>query len=281
MWQWIAAAALAAAGGGLAQMMSDVSSPLNDYNYSEDRAGRTRVFARSEADFAKARIFFSEKKAGKWALPQPIAFSDARWSDSDPWLTPDGKTLYFVSTRPTASRPAKTDLDLWRARRTAGGGWGMPEHLGDVLNGPGPELGPELHDGRLYFNSVRKGGKGGLDIYVAGALPGGGFGAPEPLQGPFNTAASESDFTIGAAGRIALFWRSEGPRGILHYSRRTAGGWSEPRPLPETANIGPFNFTPSLSANGRTLTFASTRPRAGQAEGMADIYVVKPANIPN
>jgi hypothetical protein len=281
MLKWTAAAALAAAGGGLAEMMRDVSSPLNDYNYSEDRGGRMRVFARSEADFAKARIFVSEKKAGKWQLPRPIAFSDPRWSDSDPWLTPDGKTLYFASTRPTAARPEKADLDLWRARRTPGGGWGVPEHLGDALSGAGPELGPELHDGNLYFSAARKAGKGGLDVYVARALPGGRFGAPELLQGPINSAESESDFTIGAGGRVAVFWRSAGARGILHYSKHTAGGWSEPRPLPGTVNIGPFNFTPSLSPDGRTLTFASTRPRDGQAEGMADIYVVKLANIPN
>jgi Tol biopolymer transport system component len=37
-------------------------------------------------------------------------------------------------------------------------------------------------------------------------------------------------------------------------------------------NIGPFNFTPSLSRDGRTLYFASTQERAGQPAGMADIY---------
>ena len=77
MWQWIAAAALAAVGGGLAQLMGDVSSPLNDYNYGEDRAGRIRVFARSEADFANGRIFVSERKGRKFTTPGPIAFTTA------------------------------------------------------------------------------------------------------------------------------------------------------------------------------------------------------------
>jgi hypothetical protein len=279
MWQWLAA--LAAIGGaGTAQMMSDVSSPANDYNLSYDRAERIRVFARSGADFADARIYVSEKKGSRWSEPRQISFADPRYSDSDPWLTPDGGTLYFASTRPTAARPGKKDLDLWRSRRGAGGSWSAPEHLGESVNGPGPELGPEYHSGALYFSAVRKGGRGGLDIYAAreGA---GGFGDPVPLAGPFNTAASESDFTLSADGRRALFWRMIGDKGVLHSAARTRAGWSDPSPLGDAVNIGPFNFTPSFGRDASTLRFASTRSRPGQAEGMADIFVVKLRRMPN
>ena len=72
-----------------------------------------------------------------------------------------------------------------------------------------------------------------------------------------------------------------GNRGVLHIARRTGPGWSVPVPLPEDVNIGPFNFTPAFSSDGSTLRFASTRPRAGQAEGMADIFIVKLGRMPN
>jgi hypothetical protein len=101
------------------------------------------------------------------------------------------------------------------------------------------------------------------------------------LPGAFNTAASDSDFTLSADGRRAAFWRMVGDKGVLHLATRTAAGWSEPRPLPDSVNIGSFNFTPAFSADGKGLSFASTRERPGQEKGMADIYVVKLPRMPN
>jgi dipeptidyl aminopeptidase/acylaminoacyl peptidase len=280
MWQWMAVLALAGGGAAGARMMAEVSSSRNDYNLSEDGAGKLRVFARSEAEFRGAKIYLSERRAGRWSAPRPIAFSDPRWNDTDPWLTPDGETLYFSSDRPTAARPDKTDVDLWRARRQPGGGWSAPEHLGEVVNGAGPELGAELHGGVLTWSAAKRSGKGGLDIYRAVETDG-QFSQPALIEGPFNTAASESDFTLSRDGRRAAFWRMVGNKGVLHIAERTAPGWLEPRPLPDSVNIGPFNFTPAFSADGKRLAFASTLERAGQEKGLADIYVVKLRAMPN
>ncbi|HZF41974.1 MAG TPA: nuclear transport factor 2 family protein [Sphingomonadaceae bacterium] len=253
-------------------LRTDVSAELNEYNLSVSGDDRTMAFARSQLDFAGSRIFVAERSGPGWSKPRLADFSDARWRDSDPWVTPDGGTMYFVSDRPTPARPDKRDLDIWRSERRAGR-WQAPEHLGDVVNGRGEELGPELHDGELYFATARKSGLGGLDIYSAAAR-GTGFAQPQLLRAPINSAASESDFTLSRDGQTALFWRQVGARGLLHMSRRRADGdWSEPEALPDSVNIGPFNFTPAFGRNG-AITFASTRPREGQAEGMADVYQV-------
>ncbi len=261
-------------GAPSAELVAPLSSPLNDYNASMDDAQLTLVVARSEADFAKAKIMIATRRSASeaWSEPRPIAFSDDRWADSDPWLTPDGRTLYFISTRPAPGREEdRKDYDIWRAHRTADG-WSAPEHLGPGVNGRGQELGPELHNGTLYFASARKSGKGGLDIYQAAATPE-GFAAATLLDGPLNTEASESDFTLSRDGRAVLFWRS-GPAGTaaIHMARRTDAGWSDPAPLPEAINLGPFNFTPSFSRDGKSIVYASTRSREGQDAGLADIY---------
>ena len=251
------------------------SSELNDYNLSMDRGELTAVFARSKADFAEAHIMLSEKRRGVWTEPRPIDFTDPRYSDSDPWITPDGKWLYFISNRPTADRPDKKDLDIWRSRQTAGG-WSKPENLGSAVNGSGPELGPEIHDGVLYFGSARPGGKGGLDLYQA-KLKGAAFDQAQPLGNPFNSSESEGDPTFSSDGRTAMFWRGQGK---LMISRRKAGEWSAPVALPDEINIGPFNFTPTFLKDGRHISFASTRQREGQAEGLADIYIALLPTIP-
>lgn len=269
MLKFVTIAASLAVASAPATMVEEVSSPLNDYNPSLDARERTMVFARSEADFRNARIFVTRRAGTKWAEPAPISFTDPRFSDSDPWLTPDGRTLYFVSDRPTATRPDKKDLDIWRSR-LGRGGWSQPEHLGDSVNSAGPELGPEVHGGALYFSSARRGGKGGLDIYSAQAS-GSGFEAAQVLAGPFNSAESDSDFTVSADGRLAAFWRGTQTSRIF-LSRRGPAGWTEPQPLPASINLGPFNFTPCFSRDAKQLWLASTAPRAGQEEGMADIY---------
>ena len=253
-------------------MPGTVSTALNEYNFNVSADGTKMVFARSEAEFQKAHILVAAREGDGWGEPRPIGFTDPRYRDTDPWLAPDGRTLYFVSDRPTASRPDKKDLDLWRAVRT-GDGWGAPEHLGDVVNGPGPELGPELIGGVLYFNSARKGGMGELDFYAA-VQTGDGFAKPVMLPAPLNSPKSEGDFTLTPDGQTAVFWSSRGGRGHLYAARRQAGGWAEPVRLPDLVNGGPFQFTPQLSADGRTLTYAGTDAREGQPEGMADVYAV-------
>ncbi|HEV2567508.1 hypothetical protein [Sphingomonas sp.] len=253
-----------------AQMIEAASSPLNDYNYSTDGFGRRAVFARSEADFRNARILVAERRNGRWQAAKPIGFSHPLYSDTDPWLTPDGRTLYFVSDRPLPAQPDRRDLNIWRSVHRAGK-WGAPEPLGPEVNSSGPELGPELLDGVLYFSSVRKGGSGGLDIYAA-RKQGSGFSAAAPLAGPFNTPESDSDFTISRNGRLAALWRGSGATAKIHVSSWKDGGWTTPVPLDADINFGPFTFTPSLSADGKRLRFASTAVRPGQEPGLADIY---------
>lgn len=260
-----------AAAAPAASLLQQHSSPLNDYNLSFDAGEKSLVFARSEAEFAKARIFHSEKKGRTWTEPQPVSFSDERYADSDPWLTPDGKTLYFISNRPAPDRDAaRTDYDIWRVSRTAGG-WGTPERLGDTVNSKGQELGPEVHKGILYFSSARKAGAGGLDIYRASPR-GAEFEQAELLPGPFNTPESDSDFTLNSQGNAAMLWRTVNGKGVIHLSRLSNGTWSPPKPLPATINKGDFNFTPSFGKRAGTFRYASTAERAGQESGMADLY---------
>lgn len=257
-----------------------LNTERNEYNPSLAPDGRTLVFARADADFRHARILVSRWRDGAWSAPEPVPFADDRWSDSDPTFAPDGRTLYFVSTRPAPGRDsARRDLDVWRVA-VARDGWGTPEHLGAV-NSRGEELGPTWHDGALYFASTRGGRARMLDIFRAPAA-GAGFGAPEPVAA-WNTPQSESDVEFSPDGRTVLFW-SDRPGGQgaadVRASRRTAdGGWAPATPLGGGVNSAGFDFTPSFTRDGRWLWFASMRrdSTAGVAvlNGQGNLYRVR------
>ncbi|MGO1003465.1 hypothetical protein [Lysobacter sp. CA196] len=259
-----------------------LSGTRNDYNLSTDSGQRLMVFARSEANFKDSRIWFARKDGAGWGEAAEAPFTDPRYRDSDPWLTPDGRTLYFVSNRPVSGESPNTSLDIWRVG-VEEGRFGVPERLGAVAS-DGEELGPELHDGWLYFNSSRKGGPAKMAIYRA-RMSRGGFDAPQPLGAPFNDGAIQGDFTLAPDGGMAVFWsqRSGSADLDLFAACRTSDGWSAAVRLPSPINAPGMDFTPSLTADGRQLRFASMRTSAHADDaahvlnGQANLYVVPTA----
>lgn len=235
-----------------------LSTARNDYNLSMDADARLMVFARSDAEFEGSRIWLAHREGQGWRAPMEAPFTDPRYRDSDPWLTPDGATLYFASNRPVAGEAPNGSLDIWRVAVDAGR-FGAPEHLAAVAS-EGEELGPELHDGWLYFNSSRKGGPAKLSIFRA-RVSGQGFDMPEAMPAPFNDGDLQGDFTLSPDGRVAVFWsRREGSDELdLFAACRRPTAWSRAVRLPASINGTGMDFTPAFSSDGRALYFASMR----------------------
>jgi hypothetical protein len=260
-----------------------LSGNRNDYNMSLDAAGQRMVFARSDAGFKDSRIWYARRDGQGWSEPAQVPFSDPRYKDSDPWLTPDGGTLYFVSNRPVRGEAPNASLDIWRVAVQAEG-FGTPEHLAAVAS-DGDELGPELHDGALYFNSSRKGGPAQLSLYRAVAR-GNGFEAPQALPAPFNDGSIQGDFTLSPDGQVALFWSRRGEVADIDLFASCKGpeGWLPAVRLPAPINGKGMDFTPAFSADGQTLYFASLRGAEGAPDsngvlnGQSNLYTV-PAGL--
>jgi dipeptidyl aminopeptidase/acylaminoacyl peptidase len=253
-----------------------LSADTNDYNLSTDADRRLLVFGRSTTgDFQDAKIWLAKRDGAGWATPAPAPFSDARWRDSDPWLTPDGRWLYFVSNRPAPDRDTpREDLDLWRVSVT-GGSFGTPEHLAEASS-TGEELGPEVHNGWLVFNSTRKGGPAALALYRS-QVSDGTVAAPEPLPAPFNDGLAQGDLTFSPDGRVALFWsiRGDSRDPDLFAVHRQGNDWSAAVRLPAPFNAPGMDFTPAFAADGTSVTWASQRTPDGAAvdsSGRADLY---------
>lgn len=244
---------------------------LQAYNLQE--RGDTRVFARSAAGFKGSQIYWQRREGEHWRTAEPLPFADPRWRDSDPHLSADGKTLSFVSDRLTQGTDAALgQLDLYEVSLVDGRWAGPPTRLAEAWQSPAYELGPERYGERLYFASYRAGGPATLSVYAVEP----GSAVPLALPAPINEGELNSDFSLTPDGRHALWWsrRAGSAGGDLYLAERVGAGFGPALRLPAPINGPDFEFTPSLSADGQWLLFASTRPLAGGAPGLAHMYRV-------
>jgi len=245
---------------------------LGEQSYNLQEQGDLRVFARSAAGFNRSRLYLQRRSDdGRWASPEALPFSDARWRDSDPHLSADARTLTFISDRPTRGDTALPQMDMYESR-WVDGRWTAPRRLPEAWQSPAYELGPERYGEQLFLASARPGGPAKLAIYRAGDSD----ALPLPLPAPINTGPNNSDFSLSPDGRYALWWSDrDGPSGgagDIYVAERVGQAFGPALRLPAPINGPDFEFTPSVSADGQWLYFASTR---GDQGGLSQVYRVR------
>jgi|AntRauTorcE11898_2_1112593.scaffolds.fasta_scaffold07735_2 outer membrane protein OmpA-like peptidoglycan-associated protein/Tol biopolymer transport system component len=126
---------------------------------------------------------------------------NTRHWETQPCFSSDGRTLFFVSTRPGGEGGA----DIWRSTLKKDGSWEVPENLGETINTKGEEMAPYLHpDGRtLYFSSDGHRGMGGQDIFVTRMQQDSSWSKPENMGYPVNTKEDQINLVVDAAGTKA------------------------------------------------------------------------------
>lgn len=215
--------------------------------------GRELYFMRSDRRFTEWRILQSRCVDGAWSTPVEAPFAASLPArDADPFVTADGKHLYFVSTR--QNRDGGEQLDIWRVQRDAAGEWSDPERLPEPVNSAGSELMPrEDAAGRLWFGSDRPGGFGQGDIYVATPQAGNGWRV-ENAAPPISTAAYEYEADPSRDGHSLVVVANRGTRSHLYRYRLVDSRWIELGRV--TAYDSVFQVGPLHSPDGRRLLFA-------------------------
>lgn len=257
-----------------------ISTKKNELNFQIIDSENLAIFTRANADYSDGKIYLVLLAQGELVNLKKIGFSDSRFKDSDPWLSPSGNELYFISNRPAFVgdvRKNHSDYDIWRSRKS-GDDWLAPEHL-QSINSQSGEFGPEINNGYLYFSSKKL---GRYDIYRSLIIPD-GLSKPEILPPPLNTEHHDSDFTLSKDGQVAIWW-SQRPGGFgggdLYVSRIVDGRWSDPKNLGAKVNTEHLDYTPSLSPNNAVFYYATNKPYPGQESGAADIYKLPVKNLP-
>jgi Tol biopolymer transport system component len=245
-----------------------VSTPQYEGSATLTPDGRTLYYAKRPPVGYFWVICMAQRVGDGWGAPAVAPFS-GRFDDTDPFVSPDGARLYFVSRRTADGRP-KADHDIWVVER-AGDGWGAPRPLPAPINTPHEELHPTVdRDGTLYFASTRPGGQGATDVYRAEASPGGGYATPTRLDSSINSRGPDTQPAISPDGRSLVFTsigRADEPldagtpyvRGDLYGAVRGASGWSRARRLPDGVNTAAAELAPAFTADGMRLLFVSER----------------------
>lgn len=195
--------------------LREVNTILNEGAPTLSSDGRMLVFTACElmGDYGPDRrgygscdLFVSIKQGNEWQPPVNMGapINTAHW-ESQPSLSSDGNTLYFVRGVPT--RSGVKDQDIYVTTRKMDGTWEKPKRVSDKINTPGREESVHIHpDGKtLYFSSNGHIGMGGLDLYVSRKDENDEWGDPVNLGYPINTHADENSVLVSADGELAFY----------------------------------------------------------------------------
>ncbi|MCP4884775.1 MAG: OmpA family protein [Flavobacteriales bacterium] len=154
-----------------------------------------KKLSRSEKEMANLAMFkASINEKGEWVNIIPMPFNNVEYSVGHPALSPDEKTLYFVSDMPGGY--GQTDIFKVAINQS---GFGNPENLGWKINSSAKEFSPFVDGEVLYFSSDKDGGMGGFDVYATRLVD----YTPEPilLNKPINSSADDVTFIINSKTR--------------------------------------------------------------------------------
>jgi Tol biopolymer transport system component len=264
-------AGLATSAGALASRPVDgpelfgrgvVSTPLDELNAMFTPDGTELYFSVNAPNDAGGFILVSRLADGQWSAPAMATFS-GQYSDYDPFISPDGRQLFFISNRPKgAERYDPRDYDIYVADRTATG-WSGPRSVGPVINTERAEYFPSVaSDGTLYFSAVRPDGQGSFDIYRSRSVNG-AYQTPENLGAAVNGPGADIDNFIAPDQSYLIFaalGRGDGAGGgDIYISHMRDAAWTPAKNLGEPINSRAREYAPSVSPDGRWLYWTSKR----------------------
>lgn len=245
-------------------------------------------------------ILNCKKKNGVIQEPEIASFSGV-YQDADPFITSDGKYLYFCSDRPVNNSDTLKDWNIWRLKRD-GKRWVDLELL--PFNTPNKsEMYPTLsNNGNVYFHADYESPSMAVDfsktdIYRSKYVDN-HYSTPEKIT-EVSSNVSEWDPFISPNEDYLIF---SSPRqdtygaGDMYISFYNNGTWTLPKNMGPIINSPAMDYCASLSPDGKYLFFSSYRSMTtlpdqphsyaelqktvnGPLNGYGDIYWIKASII--
>ena len=226
------------------------SSDGNEFYYGVDISG-------------KSEIRYMICKDNKWSKPKRGDFSYG-FNCNDPFLSPDGNKLFFISDMPVDSSIFNKDFNIWYIEKE-NGGWSKPINAGKAINSDKNEYYISFtNEGTMYFAS-NKGTtdttKWNYDIYYS-EFKEGVFQKPIRMCDSINTSGYEADVFISPDENYIIFcsYRNDGfGQGDLYISFKENNVWSKAINMGENINTEGHELCPFVTADGKYFFYTSNK----------------------
>ena len=197
-----------------------INSEFHEANVTITNDGKTLYFTRDNISkrnqlktdskgTAHLKIYKATLVDSTWQNVVELPFNDKLFSNGHPALSPDNKTLFFVSDRDGGYG----DTDIYKVDILNDGEYGIPENLGSSINTDGREMFPFVaKDSTLYFSSDSNINLGFLDIFKSNILKVADTKV-ENMGAPYNSGYDDFGFFIDSDTEIGYF-SSNRPGGV-------------------------------------------------------------------
>jgi Tol biopolymer transport system component len=237
-----------------------ISHGFHEHSLTISPDGNDLFYVITDAGYSLYRIIYLRMTNHVWSAPQIAPFS-SDYSDLCPLFSPDGKRLYFVSTRPAPGQTKGKDVGrIWYVEKTEDS-FGMANYLELPIYPDADIANPSLSaNGTLYYQYSYE--EKGWDLYHS-RFTNGEYGEPDNLGDKINTLHNESAPFIAPDESFLLF-HSNRPGGyggmdIYVSFKQPDGSWGQPINLGKGINSSASDWRPILSSDGKYLFFSSYR----------------------
>ena len=255
-----------------------INSAAKDEHATFIPGGKTMIFASTrEGGFGAYDLYVTHLKKGEWTkaklLPLPV---NTEKDDFDPFITPDGKRLFFASNRDNSGKYWDCDIyvSLWNGEE-----WGEPTIYDPVFVTPEkPDWGVAVaEDFKTFIFSSGRGLDKAHSVQLFQSRRHGNYwSAPTLMPFPVNAGEWEATPYITPDGK-ALYLNSirggQDKKDVDIWRFEFRGGmWTNPRLMDGPFLSDKHDYDPCLSPDGKKFYFTSDR-KGGF--GDADIYVLE------
>lgn len=220
----------------------------------------TEIYWSASGSFGRQqRIWFTRQENGVWTAPCVADFSTG-YTFGSPFISPDGKKLFFHSNRPLKpGRKPENNENIWVMNRI-GSRWSEPENPGSVLNSKHAEVCPSISKkGNIFFQGYYpEKGFGASDLYMS-KFDNGKYLRPVNLGSTINTSYSECVPQI-SPDETYLIFQSQRPGRYTNVNdlyisfRRKDGKWTKAKNMGKSINSNMYGL-PYVSPDGKYLFF--------------------------
>lgn len=236
-------------------------SQKDRYEYGSVFSGDGKEFYYAAIVNKKPQILCSRFEMNQWTKPAIVLASD-KYEYNDPFLTPDGTKLFFISDRAMDGQGDKKDFDIWYIDRKKGG-WSDPINAGRAINSAKNEYYMSFTaDGTMYFSSnseTKPDNDKNYDIYYSKLIDG-SFQRAQKLNNTVNSEQYEADVFVSPDETYLIFCgeRSDGfGKGDLFISfKNDKGEWQKAKNMGKSINTQAYEFCPFVSSDGKYLFFS-------------------------